>query len=402
VARHSPFELSAAQAAPSHPAVLAKGFRPFFLLAAAYAVIAMPVWMLVFARGLDSPAYLGPMYWHAHEMVFGFAVAVIAGFLLTAVANWTGRETAVGLPLALLTGLWLLGRLAILFGDALPVPLAAVIDLAFLPALAVTCARPLVKSKNARNFPLLAVLGALSLANLGVHLGALGIYPHWLRLGNLVGIDVIVLLIVLISGRGIPMFTRNATRSESVRSLPWLDRLAATSVALLALADALALEQRITGSLAGFGGLAVLARSVFWGAPLSLKQPLLWVLHIGHAFVPLGLLLRAPTLLSPAVPSSAALHALTAGAIGVLTLAMMTRVGLGHTGRMLAVPRVIAVAFALVIAGALLRVVAVWLPASIHVQMVIGSGLLWMAGFAIYAVIYAPALLSPRVDGRAG
>ena len=400
--QRSLLEPAAALPVSRHPAVLAKGFRPFFLLAAVHAVIALPAWLLIFANGLDPAAYLGPMYWHAHEMVFGFTVAVIAGFLLTAVANWTGRETAAGLPLALLALLWVLGRIAILFGDALPVPFAAIVDLAFLPALAVTCARPLLMSKNARNYPFLAVLLALSLSNLGVHLGALGISPQWLRLGNLVAIDLIVLLIVLISGRVIPMFTRNATRAASIRSLPWLDRLGAASVALLGLADALGVDARIAGGLAGLGGLAVLGRSVFWGARLTRKQPLLWVLHVGHAFVSLGLLLRALSVVTPAVPFSGALHALTAGAIGVLTLGMMTRVGLGHTGRMLAVPRSIAVAFALVIAGAMFRVVGAWLPVATYVQVMIGAGLLWTSGFAIYIVTYAPALLSPRVDGRDG
>jgi uncharacterized protein involved in response to NO len=400
--QRSLLEPAAALPASRRPAVLAKGFRPFFLLAAVYAVIALPAWLLVFAKGLDPATYLGPMYWHAHEMVFGFTVAVIAGFLLTAVANWTGRETAAGLPLALLALLWVLGRIAILRGDALPAPLSAIVDLAFLPALALTCARPMLKSKNARNYPFLAVLLALSLSNLGVHLGALGIAPQWLRLGNLVAIDVIVLLIVLITGRVIPMFTRNATRGTSIRSLPWLDRVGAASVALLALADALALDARIAGGLAALGGLAVLGRSVLWGAHLTRGQPLLWVLHIGHAFVPLGLLLRALSVVSQAVPSSGALHALTAGAIGVLTLGMMTRVGLGHTGRMLAVPRSIAMAFALVIAGAVFRVVGAWLPVTMYLWVMIAAGLLWTFGFAMYTVIYAPALLSPRVDGRPG
>jgi uncharacterized protein involved in response to NO len=400
--QRSLLEPAAGLPASRHPAVLAKGFRPFFLLAAVYAVIALPAWLLVFANGLDPAAYLGPMYWHAHEMVFGFTVAVIAGFLLTAVANWTGRETAAGLPLALLALLWVLGRIAVPLGDALPAPLAAIVDLAFLPALALACARPMLKSKNARNYPFLAVLLALSLSNLGIHLGALGISPHWLRLGNLVAIDVIVLLIVLITGRVIPMFTRNATRAASIRSLPWLDRLGAVSVALLALADAFALDAWVTGGLAGVGGLAVLGRSVFWGAHLTRGQPLLWVLHIGHAFVPLGLLLRALSVVSPAVPSSGALHALTAGAIGVLTLGMMTRVGLGHTGRMLSVPRSIAIAFALLITGAVVRIVGAWLPVAMYVRVMIGAGLLWTLGFAIYTVTYAPALLSPRVDGRPG
>ena len=383
-------------------AVLGKGFRPFFLLAAAYAVLVVPIWLLAFSGKLGVAPYFGPLYWHAHEMVFGFTVAVIAGFLLTAVGNWTGRETATGFPLALLAMLWMLGRVAMALGDALPIPLAAIIDLAFLPALAACCARPLFQAKKANNYPFLVVLTALGLSNLGVHLGALGVYPEWLRLGNLVAIDLIVLLIVLISGRIVPMFTRNATRAAGIRSLPWLDRLAAASVALLALADALGLDARVAAGLAGFSGVTVLGRSAFWGARLTRGQPLLWVLHAGHAFVPLGLFLRAGAILDSAVPPAAWLHALTAGAIGVLTLGMMTRVGLGHTGRILAVPRSLTVAFLMVILGAVLRVVAAWLPAPEYVQVVVASGLLWTLGFAIYALNHAPVLLAPRVDGRPG
>jgi uncharacterized protein involved in response to NO len=382
--------------------VLAKGFRPFFLLAAAYAVLAMPLWLFLLSSKTSTGPYLGSMYWHAHEMIFGFSVAVIAGFLLTAIANWTGRETASGRSLALLALLWVLGRIALLIGDLLPLPIAALVDLAFLPTLAFVCARPLLHVKNVRNYPFLLVLGALSLSNLAVHLGALGVYPEGVRRGNLVAVDVIALLIVLISARIIPMFTRNATKIQSVRNLPWLDRLAAASMVLLVLGDALALDARIVAGVAGIAGLAVLGRSTFWGAQSTRTQPLLWVLHVGHAFVPLGLLLRAGAIVTPAIPPTAALHAMTAGAIGVLTLGMMTRVGLGHTGRMLAVPRSLAVAFLFAIGGALLRVAAAWLPAAMYVEIVSAAGLLWTAGFAIYVVVHARLLFSPRVDGRPG
>jgi uncharacterized protein involved in response to NO len=385
-----------------HPAVLGKGFRPFFLLAALYAVLAVPLWLAIFAGNVGAPPYLGALHWHAHEMVFGYTVAVIAGFLLTAVGNWTGRETVVGFPLALLAVLWLLGRVAIALGAMLPVPLAAVVDVAFLPVLACCCARRLLQAENARNYQFLFVLGALALSNLGVHLGALGVHPNWLRLGNLVAVDLILVLIVLISARVIPMFTRNATRLTSIRSLPALDRLAAAATVLLVAADALALDERIASSIAGLAGLTVLGRSLFWGAQFTRAQPLLWVLHAGHVFVGVGLLLRAGALVSSAIPPSAALHALTAGAIGTLTLGMMTRVGLGHTGRMLAVPGSIAVAFALVIAGAVLRVVAAWATGPAYVKLVTGAGLLWASGFAIYVVVHARLLLSPRVDGRPG
>jgi uncharacterized protein involved in response to NO len=394
-------DTSAAPARPVRPALLAKGFRPFFLLAAALAVVALPIWLVAFAASLDVLAYLGPMYWHAHEMVFGFATAVIAGFLLTAIGNWTGRDTAVGPALGLLALLWLSGRVALLAADALPRGLAAGIDLAFLPALVIACARPIVATKNRRNYGFVVMLSALWLANLGVHLGALGIRPEWLRLGNLVGIDLVIIAIVLMAGRVVPMFTRNATKVDSIRNIPLLDRAAVASVVLLTLLDAASLDVRAATAVAGLAGILTLARTAFWGARHTLAHPLLWVLHLGHAFIPLGLLLRAAAALTPAIPSSSSLHALTAGAIGAVTLGMMTRVGLGHTGRMLAVPRVVSGAFALLLVGAALRVVAPFFLAP-YITLVTIAGVLWTAAFAIYLASYAGALASPRVDGKPG
>ena len=374
--------------------LLAKGFRPFFLLAAAFAVAAVPTWLVAFATSADFARYLGPAQWHAHEMVFGFSVAVIAGFLLTAAGNWTGRETATGRPLAVLAGAWILGRLALLFADVLPSGVAAALDLAFLPLLAAACARPLVAAKNRRNYAFLVLLSAFFAANLAVHLGALGVRPEWTRLGSLVGVDLVVLAIVLIGGRVIPMFTKNATRVDAIRNVPWLDRAALVGTLSIVVLDALG---KPAGIAAGLTGLVLLARMVTWGTRHTARQPLLWVLHAGHAFVALGFLLRAV----PSVPSSASLPALTAGAIGTMTLGMMTRVTLGHTGRMLAVPRSVAWAFGAVVTAALVRVFAPLAP-SVYLPLVTGAGVLWSAGFAIFIAAYAGALLSPRVDGKPG
>jgi len=374
--------------------LLAKGFRPFFLLAAAFAVAAVPTWLLAFATNADFAAYLGPAQWHAHEMVFGFSTAVIAGFLLTAAGNWTGRETATGWALGLLAAAWVLGRLALLLADALPSGVAAALDLAFLPLLAAACGRALFAAKNRRNYAFLALLSALFAANLGVHLGALGVRPEWTRLGSLVGVDLVILAIVMIGGRAIPMFTRNAARVDGIRNVPWLDRAAVLGALSIVVLDAVG---RHAGIAAGITGVVVLARMATWGTRHTARHPLLWVLHVGHAFVALGFLLRAVS----AVPSSAALHALTAGAIGTMTLGMMTRVTLGHTGRMLAVPRSVAWGFGAVVAGALVRVIAPFMP-SLYVPLVTVAGLVWSAGFAIFIAAYAGALLSPRVDGKPG
>lgn len=383
-------------------ALFAKGFRPFFLVASAFAVLALPIWLALFATGADAVPYFGPQYWHAHEMVFGFAAAVIAGFLLTAVSNWTSRETAAGPALALLVMLWLVGRAAVLLAHRLAPGIGAALDLAFLPAVAIACGRPIVATKNFRNLVFVVLLTGVWLANLGTHLGALGIRPEWLRLGNLVGVDLVVLAMVIVGGRVIPMFTRSATRRGEIRNLPALDRIAVVCVAALVLADAAALDVRLSGTIALVAGLACALRARTWGMRASFDQPLLWVLHGGHAFITLGLLLRVASAWFLVVPSNAALHALTAGAIGMLTLGMMTRVGLGHTGRILTVPRRMGIAFAVVALAALLRVAAPFGPPTAYVPLVVVAGVLWSAGFAVYLFEYAQSLWTPRVDGRAG
>ncbi len=383
-------------------ALAAKGFRPFFLLAAAFAVAVVPVWLLVVAGSIGPGGYLGATDWHAHEMVFGFATAVLAGFLLTAVGNWTQRETLVGAPLLGLAGLWLAGRVAIPFADALPRGVAAVVDLAFLPALIAVLARPLAAAKNRRNFVMVAVLGALFLANLAVHLDALGVIAGWRRRGSLVAVDVLVLVILIIAGRVFPMFTRNATGDESVRSHQALDVAAVGAAALLALIDAATLAVQPAAIVAGVAGALAAARAVHWLTLRAARLPLVWVLHVGYAWIPVGLLLRAASAFGGAVPPSAATHALTVGAIGTLTLGMMARVTLGHTGRLLVPPRSAVAAFALMGVAAIARVAALLVSPSYYRAWVTVAGALWSAAFALYLVAFAPALVSPRADGKGG
>lgn len=280
-------------------ALAAKGFRPFFLLAALFAAAILPLWMLALL-GLARPdAYLDAMSWHGHEMVFGFSCAVIAGFLLTAVSNWTGRETVVGLPLLALAALWLAGRVALL-APGLPRAATAAIDLAFLPALAVTIARPLAATGNRRNSVMVVVLLALWLANLTMHLDVLGWLPGWRRRGALFAVDVVVLLTIVVAGRVIPMFTRNATGVTTVRSHPRLDVAATVAMALLSICDLAWPESNIATLLATAAAVFVLARAVHWGSQYVWRDPLLWVVHLGYAWIPIGLTLRVLSRLSPA------------------------------------------------------------------------------------------------------
>jgi uncharacterized protein involved in response to NO len=384
-------------------ALEAKGFRPFFLVAAAFASAIVPLWILVLAGAVRLAGYLDPTSWHAHEMVMGYAVAVIAGFLLTAVGNWTQRETLVGAPLLGLAALWILGRLAMLLGGVLPRGLVALVDLAFLPALIVVLARPLVAARNRRNFVMLGILGALFFANVVIHLDALGLVgPGASRNASLAAIDVVVLVILIIAGRVFPMFTRNATGVAAVRSIPSLDVLTVAGMAVLTVMDMLVPGHAAGAAGAGAVGLLAVARAARWGTRHTARHPLLWILHAGYAWLVAGLLLRALAAFVHRIPASLATHALTVGAIGSLTLGMMARVSLGHTGRPLVAPKPVRWAFAAITAAAFVRVVLPMFAPSWYLAELISAGGLWTAAFLLYLAAYARILVSPRLDGKAG
>jgi len=399
----APVSLLRAPDPPQGLPLARKGFRPFFLLAALFACMLVPSWLLVLTGKVPPPAYFDPVSWHAHEMVFGFATAVIAGFLLTAVGNWTQRETVVGGALLGLAALWAAGRIAMLMPGALPRPLLAALDLAFLPALAIVLARPLMAAGNRRNFVMLAILTALFLADGASHLEPLGVLPLGsARKACLVGVDVILVVTLIIAGRVFPMFTRNATGVDTVRSIRLLDGLTVGGAAALALIDAFDRDGTAAALMAAAVGALALARAFRWGTRHTLRHPLLWILHAGYAWIPIGLGLRAAAAVVPAVPPSLATHAVTVGAIGSLTLGMMARVALGHTGRALVAPRPVAWGFALITAAAAVRVlVPLFLPGA-YLGSLVAAGVLWTASFLTFVVAYAPILTRPRLDGRPG
>jgi uncharacterized protein involved in response to NO len=383
----------------------ASGFRPFFLLAAAIAVVLVPWWVLLLDGSLSQgTTYLMPMAWHAHEMVFGFGCAVVAGFLLTAVRNWTQRETATGAGLYGLAALWGLGRLVMTVRLGLPAPAVAIVDLAFLPALALSIARPIIASGNRRNYAMIGVLALLFTANLAVHLDALGAAPGWQLRATHAAVIVLALLAAIIAGRVIPMFTRNATGSTRVASVAWLDIAAVAAIAghlVFELAAPFSLPATVTAALAG---ALVLARAARWGFVASLRQPLLWILHAGHAWIGVGFALRVAAVMTTRISTTAATHALTVGAIGALTLGMMARVSLGHTGRSLALRPITVAAFALVTLAAVLRVFGPILGASAlaYSAWLALSATAWAAAFALFLVAYLRILVSPRADGKPG
>jgi uncharacterized protein involved in response to NO len=386
------------RARPGLP-LLEKGFRPFFLLGASFATLVVPIWITALEVGYAPGGAFGAMQWHAHEMLFGFTTAIIAGFLLTAVGNWTNRETAVGTPLALLAVLWSLGRVAVFFAERAP-RMAAFVDAAFLPALALTCAIPVVAAKNRRNYAFIGLLALLACLNGASHWAALQGDIASVRAIHVLALDVIVIVIVAITGRIIPMFTRNATRIDAIRGIPLLEKASLASVALLTISDALPGSRVRSGVLATLAAVLLFARMARWGTRHTLREPLLWILHAGVLWVPVGLALRAGAEFGIALPPSSALHALTAGAIGSLTLGMMARVSLGHTGRMLKTPRPMTVAFGGVILAGIVRVAAAFLPGSAYLPALEVATVLWSAAFLLFVVGHAKILVSPRADRR--
>jgi uncharacterized protein involved in response to NO len=400
VKNHEHHSLLSLKAAPIDAILplLKKGFRPLFLLGAAFAALDVPLWLVALRGGLQPGGHFGAMQWHAHEMLFGFCTAIIAGFLLTAVGNWSGRETAAGWPLAALALLWALGRLAMFFAGQLPRYAPALLDLAFLPALAVTCALPLVAARSRRNYGFIGLLVALSIANGAAHFAALLGDITTVRTAHRAALDVIVLMIVTVTGRVVPMFTRNATRLDWVRSVPSLEQGATVAVLLLALADIWPGGTSRSAAFAAISGVLLLARMRYWGGLRVAHEPLLWILHAGTLWLPLGLLLRAASVLTLLVPASCSLHALTVGAIGSLTLGMMARVSLGHTGRMLRAPRGMTASFLCLVAAGLVRVGAPLLPSSEYlVALTVAAGA-WSSAFGLFLVSYWTILVSPRAS----
>jgi uncharacterized protein involved in response to NO len=383
-------------------ALFSGGFRPFFLLGSAWAAIAMPVWLVAHIHGYALRGALPALYWHGHEMVFGFGVAAVAGFLLTAIPNWTGRLPVRGAALAALAALWLCGRIALLASGAIGALAAALVDLAFPAALAAVVARELIAGANWRNLPMLGALALLFAGNLMVHLQALEL-AYLAAAGIRLGLATLLMLIALVGGRIVPSFTRNwlaKARPRLAAPAPEgaLDR-GALVVTLLALAAWVAAPDAAAArALLVAAGLALGARLSRWRGLATLAEPLLFVLHLGYAWLAFGLALLGLSGFVAALPPGAALHALTVGAVGTMTLAVMTRASLGHSGRALAADGATRALYLLVTAAALLRVLSPFAGAQ-SALVVSLSGVAWSAAFATFALHYAPLLM--RANPRA-
>lgn len=380
-------------------ALFALGFRPFFLAAAIAAVLLMAATLAGYGWG-GWGGYFNFVVWHGHEMLFGYTVAVIAGFLLTAVRNWTGLDTPSGVPLFGLVLLWLLGRLAP-FVPVLSGPMVALIDLSFLPLLALVIGRRLWRAGQRRNLfvPLLLLL--LALANGLVHAGALGFYEAAAGIGLQLAVNLVMLLIAVIAGRVIPFFTRSAIPQARVVSQPWLERFAIASLAAYVVVAIPLSTGPVPAVLAGLAACLHAWRLAGWHDPGIWRRPMLWVLFLGYGWLVIGLALQTFAALGwfPALP---AMHALTAGGIGMLTLGMMARVAKGHTGRPIQAAAPLVVAFCLVLLAALLRTLVAALMPTWTFAAYAAAAACWIAAFAIFLWFYTPILLRPRIDGRPG
>jgi uncharacterized protein involved in response to NO len=379
-----------------------ESFRVFFLLCGAYGSAQLLVWIAVLAGWMAAPAWLMPIWWHAHEMIFGFALAAVTGFLLTSVPVWTGTQPVSGVRLAALAALWVAGRLAMSLAGWVPLWLVAVVDALFVPCVVVAIAPAIYRSGTRRNYGFPLLLTALFLCNLVIHAQATSPDFQGAAAALRTAVLLIVVLISVIGGRIVPAFTANALRRAGqipgVLPRPFLAIPCVAAVLGFAALDVLAPATAWSSAAALLAATLLLARMSGWQTRRTFRDPLLWSLHLGYAWLPLGLLLLGLSPLGIGVSRSAGIHALTAGAMGTMVLAVMSRVGLGHTGRPLVAPRAIALSYGVVAIGAALRVCGpvLWPDANDLVLQVAGT--LWAGAFAVFTVVYVPILLSPSAD----
>lgn len=378
------------------------GFRPFFFGAALFVGLSVLVWVGTYLGLLQTEGPLDPLSWHAHEMLFGYLGAVLAGFTLTAVANWTGRPPVSGIWLVGLCVLWLAGRLSMALSlvGGLPVAMAVLIDVAFIPAFVCLFAREVIAGGNKRNFVVVGAVSVFGGANVLFCLAALGVFENelWLHLG----LGTIALLLALIGGRIIPAFTGNWLKGQeidaSIPDMGLIDKGAILLTAIGALCWTFLPDHVVTALVLMGAGSGLFFRLSRWHGLKTLSEPLITCLHIAYAFLAFSLIIIGLNIWFPdQVPASSGLHLLTAGAVGLMTLVVMCRALLGHTGRETKSTPLLAVALAFVMLGGVVRFLAPWWPE--HYSLLIGvSGIMWGAGFLLFACYVAPMIIRPRIS----
>jgi len=381
--------------------LFALGFRAFFALAGLAALILIMFWNAIFNGTLTSEHYYPNNYWHAHEMLLGYAVAVIAGFLLTAVKNWTGKPTLTGDQLASLCLLWLYGRILPFYAGLLPDALIALVDFAFLPALAYQVSKPIIEAKQYRNLFFIGLIMLLALGNGLIHAQMLGLQENTATIGIQLVVATIIILILIIAGRVFPFFTERGIPGTLIIRNPLLDSLSVASAVIVFALQIFGISGTLL-ALAAIVAVAVnVARLSGWYVQRVMYVPLLWVLYAGYGWIILGFMLTVLSAYSVVLPSLA-LHAFTLGGIGVLTLGMMARVSLGHTGRAMKASNAIAIAFVLINVAALFRVLLPIAMPHWYENLIYISTLSWLAAFSLFVFVYAPILSSARIDGQDG
>jgi len=389
---------------PRGIALLRLGFRPFFLGAGGYAILSISVWMAILVSDA-APALMNlpPIIWHAHEMLFGYGVAVIAGFLLTAIKNWTGQPTIRGRGLLLMFTLWLVARVLPLTGLDLPLAVMAVFDMLFMLMLVVAAAFPVLKAKQYSQLGIISKLVLMSLSNGLFYLGALGLVEEGIRWGLYSGLYMILALLLVMARRVIPFFIEKGTDAGvKVRNWKWVDNTSLVLLLLLWIIDVFT-DYQTAASMVAFVLFVVHAiRMGGWYTHGLWNKPLLWVLYVAYAFIVSGFLLKAAELWFTILPSLY-VHALAYGGIGIMTIGMMSRVILGHTGRnVFEPPAILSWCFALMVSGAVVRVLFPLFGMDQYDLWIVASQLLWIAAFLLFMTVYMPMLLKTRLDGRDG
>ncbi|HSC63069.1 MAG TPA: NnrS family protein [Caldimonas sp.] len=390
-------EPASAGAPPRGLALWQLGFRPFYLLASVFSALSIALWAAQFT-GLLGQAYLQGPLWHAHEMLFGFVLAVVVGFLFTAGRNWSNRPTPTGPALVALAALWLAARLLVLTPW---VWASAIASAAFPIAAAIGLAIPLVGAGNRRNYFFVVLLALLGVADLALHLSLLGLWTLPPQLGLQIALDIVLFIVAVMAGRVVPMFTNNGVPGAGAGRSAGVEKAALGSLIVLAALDAAGLDGGGVAAVAAIAAIAHAIRWLLWRPWKTVRTPLVWSLHAAYAWIPVHLLLRVGVEFG-AVAASLAAHALTAGAAAGMIIAMMVRTTRGHTGLPLRADRADVACFALVTGAALLRVAGPLLAPALTLQAIVASAALWSTGFALFAVRYAPILVRPRRDGKPG
>lgn len=386
------------------PPILRLGFRPFFLAAGVFSILAMAIWMANYVFSVEFAfSGMSPGLWHAHEMMFGYVMAVVAGFLLTAIKNWTGEEVLRGKALAFLFLLWLLARLLPLSGFMLPVELIAVVDVAFLFFLTVACLRPVLKVKQYKQIGIISKIFLLMLCNVVFYLGLIGVVAEGVQWGLYSALYIIISLVLMMMRRVMPMFIQNGIDGDiKLKNHAWVDYSSLVLLVALWVSDVFTEYDDLTAIFSVVLALLHTLRLAGWYSNKIWSKSLLWILLVAYVSIILGFVLKTLSITS-GISVFLSVHAFTAGGIGLLTIGMMSRVSLGHTGRnVFQPPAIIFWSFAVLLLGVIVRVIFPLFNMQLYVYWIGISQLFWMLAFAIFVVVYAPMLLSARLDGRDG